>query len=149
MKDVIIYTDGSCQDNPGPGGWAAILKYGKHERILSGHNPATTNNRMEMQAALEALSSLNEPCRVRLHTDSQYLRKGFAHGWILGWRNRNWRTSSGHPVKNQDLWKALWEQAQIHQIQWIKVKAHADNRLNNRVDELAVRARNRGMWDGA
>ncbi|MDE2730489.1 MAG: ribonuclease HI [Bacteroidota bacterium] len=148
MKDVIIYTDGSCLNNPGPGGWAAILKYGKHERVLSGHSSATTNNRMEMQAALEALIALKEPCRVRLHTDSQYLRMGFAAGWILGWRSRNWRTSSGQPVKNQDLWQALWEQAQVHKIQWIKVKAHANNRLNNRVDGLAVKARNRGMRSG-
>ena len=145
MKRVTIYTDGSCQHNPGAGGWAALLKYGKRELILTGHDPATTNNRMEMQAALEALRALKSPCEVLLHTDSQYLRKGFADGWIIRWRHRNWKTSSGDPVKNQDLWQGLWEQAQIHDIKWIKVKAHANNKLNNRVDELAVKARNHGL----
>lgn len=149
MKRVTIYTDGSCKENPGPGGWAALLRYGKHERVLTGHSPATTNNRMEMQAALEALRALKFPCDVLLHTDSQYLRKGFSEGWINGWRHRNWKTSTGEPVKNKDLWQSLWEQAQFHRINWIKVKAHANDKLNNRVDELAVNARNRGLKCGS
>ena len=145
MKSVTIYTDGSCLPNPGPGGWAALLKYGKHERILTGQHPDTTNNRMEMTAALEALRSLRHPCKVKLHTDSQYLRRAFADGWIRNWQSRNWKNSAGDPVKNQDLWRDLWQQSQIHNLEWIKVKAHANNILNNRVDQLAAEARSGGI----
>lgn len=143
MKKVTIYTDGSCQGNPGPGGWAAILRYGKKERVLSGSSPDTTNNRMELNAALQALKALNERCDVKLHTDSQYLKRAFTDGWIDKWRSNGWMTANRQPVKNQDLWQALWNETQKHRVQWIKVKAHANNKLNNRVDRLAVSARER------
>lgn len=140
MKKVTIYTDGSCQGNPGPGGWAAILRYGKKERVLSGSSPDTTNNRMELNAALQALKALNERCDVKLHTDSQYLKRAFTDGWVDKWRSNGWMTVNRQPVKNQDLWQALWNETQKHRVQWIKVKAHANNKLNNRVDQLAVSA---------
>lgn len=140
MKKVTIYTDGSCQGNPGPGGWAAILRYGKKERVLSGSSPDTTNNRMELNAALQALKALNERCDVKLHTDSQYLKRAFTDGWVNKWRSNGWMTVNRQPVKNQDLWQALWNETQKHRVQWIKVKAHANNKLNNRVDQLAVSA---------
>ncbi|MCY3594741.1 MAG: ribonuclease HI [Bacteroidetes bacterium] len=140
MKKVTIYTDGSCQGNPGPGGWAAILRYGTEERVLSGGSPDTTNNRMELNAALQALKALKERCDVKLHTDSQYLKRAFTDGWIDKWRSNGWMTTNRQPVKNQDLWQALWNETQKHSVQWIKVKAHANNKLNNRVDQLAVSA---------
>lgn len=139
MKSVTIYTDGSCKGNPGPGGWAAILLCNKHERVLSGGVPNTTNNRMELKAALQALRALNERCDVKLHTDSQYLKRAFTDGWIKKWHSNGWMTSNRQPVKNQDLWEALWNETQRHHVQWIKVKAHANNKLNNRVDRLAVK----------
>ncbi|MXX96078.1 MAG: ribonuclease HI [Rhodothermaceae bacterium] len=140
MKKVTIYTDGSCQGNPGPGGWAAILRYGTEERVLSGGSLETTNNRMELNAALQALKALKERCDVKLHTDSQYLKRAFTDGWIDKWRSNGWMTTNRQPVKNQDLWQALWNETQKHSVQWIKVKAHANNKLNNRVDQLAVSA---------
>lgn len=143
MRTVTIYTDGSCEGNPGRGGWAAILRYNKHERVLTGGSPQTTNNRMEMTAALKALQSLKEPCAVKLHTDSQYLKRAFTDGWLNRWRSNGWLTSNKQPVKNQDLWNNLWSETQKHKVQWIKVKAHANNKLNNRADELAVAACNR------
>lgn len=141
MKNVIMYTDGSCSGNPGPGGWAAVLIYGKHRKEFSGAESPTTNNRMELKAAVEGLSKLNEPCRVELHTDSAYMHKAFTEGWIKKWVKNGWRTASKKPVENQDLWKQLIEQDERHNIVWKKVKGHADNVLNNRVDELAVQAR--------
>ena len=141
MKHVKIYTDGACSGNPGPGGWAAILIFGKHEKEYAGFEPHTTNNRMELRAAAEALSLLKEPCRVTLYTDSAYLFKAFAEGWIKKWQGNGWRTSSKKDVENQDLWKKLIEQDARHQIEWAKVKGHADDDLNNRVDRLAVAAR--------
>jgi len=143
MKTVTIYTDGSCEGNPGRGGWAAILKYKDKERIISGGEPETTNNRMELTAALKALQTLQTPCNVKLHTDSEYLKSAFTQRWIIKWQSNGWMTSQREPVKNQDLWKELWKQNQIHDVQWIKVKAHANNKLNNQVDQLAVKARNR------
>ena len=143
MRTVTIYTDGSCEGNPGRGGWAAILRYNKHERVLTGGSSQTTNNRMEMTAALKALQSLKEPCAVKLHTDSQYLKRAFTDGWLNRWRSNGWLTSNKQPVKNQDLWNDLWSETQKHKVQWIKVKAHANNKLNNRADELAVAACNR------
>ncbi len=140
MKKVTIYTDGSCRGNPGPGGWAAILRYKKRERVLSGGSPDTTNNRMELNAALQALKALKERCDVKLHTDSQYLKRAFTDGWIHKWHSNGWMTANRQPVKNQDLWEALWNETQKHRVQWIKVKAHANNKLNNRVDQLAVNA---------
>lgn len=142
MKEVNIYTDGSCEDNPGRGGWAAILQYDKKEKIVSGGSPETTNNRMELTAALKALQILNEPCIVKLHTDSQYLKRAFTDGWIARWRSNGWKNAKGEPVKNQDIWRELWDEAGKHRVTWIKVKAHANNKLNNRVDQLAVNARN-------
>ena len=140
MKKVTIYTDGSCEGNPGRGGWAAILRYNKKDRVLTGGSLQTTNNRMEMTAALKALQLLKEPCAVKLHTDSQYLRRAFTDGWLHRWHSNGWLTSNKQPVKNQDLWKDLWSEAQKHEVQWIKVKAHANNKLNNRADALAVAA---------
>lgn len=142
MKKVIVYTDGSCEGNPGRGGWAAIIRYNKNEKIVSGRSPDTTNNRMELTAALKALQALKEPCNVRLHTDSLYLKRAFTDGWIIRWRSNGWKNTSGEAVKNQDLWQALWDEVGKHQVTWIKVKAHANNKLNNRVDQLAVKARN-------
>lgn len=144
MKQVIIYTDGACSGNPGPGGWAAILRSGRHERIITGSERETTNNRMEMRAALESLTALKGPSRVRLHSDSAYLVNAFNEGWIANWQRNGWRTASKKPVENRDLWEALVAAASRHQIEWIKVKGHADNPLNNRVDELAVAAMNEG-----
>ncbi len=143
MKTITIYTDGSCEHNPGRGGWAAILKYNDKEQIISGGESITTNNRMELTAALRALQTLQTPYHVKLHTDSEYLKNAFTNNWIRKWQTNGWMTSRRIPVKNQDLWKELWKQNQIHDVQWIKVKAHANNILNNRVDQLAVEARNR------
>lgn len=140
MKEVIIYTDGACSGNPGPGGWAAMLLYDDQERTLTGSARDTTNNRMEMRAALEALRALTEPCVVKLHTDSAYLARAFNEGWLENWQNNGWKTSSKNPVQNKDLWKQLLEEADRHEVEWVKVKGHADDPLNNRVDELAVDA---------
>ncbi len=140
MKHIIIYTDGACSGNPGPGGWAAILRYGTLEREVSGGAPETTNNRMELTAALEALRALKEPCRVDLHTDSAYMHRAFTERWLDRWQRNGWKTASKKPVENQDLWEGLLEQAKRHQIKWIKVKGHADDEMNNRVDRLAVAA---------
>lgn len=140
QKEVIIYTDGACSGNPGPGGWAALLIYGQRSKELSGGAPQTTNNRMELQAAIEALKALTEPCRVELHTDSNYLAKAFNDGWLANWRRRGWKTASKKPVENQDLWRQLLPLTEKHDVAWIKVKGHADNELNNYVDRLAVSA---------
>jgi ribonuclease HI len=144
LKHIIIYTDGACSGNPGPGGWAAILKFGPHERVITGDDPQTTNNRMELTAALESLRTLTEPCQVDLHTDSAYLVRAFNDGWLDNWQRNGWRNAKKKPVENKDLWLGLLEQAQRHQINWIKVKGHADDDLNNRVDGLAVAARDIG-----
>lgn len=142
MKHVIIYTDGACSGNPGPGGWAAILQFGQHEKIISGADPDTTNNRMEMKAALEALRALKEPVKASLHTDSAYLSRAFNDGWLENWQKNGWRTASKKPVGNQDLWEELLKEAARHDVTWVKVKGHANDELNNRVDRLAVDA----MW---
>lgn len=140
MKEVIVYTDGACSGNPGPGGWGAILIYGKQQKEICGASPATTNNRMEMQAALEALQILTEPCLVRLHSDSAYLVNAFNAGWIENWLKRGWKKADKKPVENQDLWQQLLVAVQRHEVLWIKVKGHADDELNNAVDRLAVQA---------
>ncbi len=142
MKVITVYTDGACSGNPGPGGWAAVLLYEGRERVLSGAEPHTTNNRMELMAAIEALRALREPCTVRLHTDSTYLEKAFNAGWIASWIRSGWKTAAKKPVENRDLWEQLLEAAAPHRVTWIKVKGHADDPLNNRVDELAVAALN-------
>ena len=144
LKHVTIYTDGSCSGNPGPGGWAAILQFGPHERVITGDAKNTTNNRMELTAALEALRTLTEPCQVDLHTDSAYLVRAFNDGWLDNWQRNGWRNASKKPIENKDLWLGLLQQAERHRITWVKVKGHADNDMNNRVDELAVAARDIG-----
>jgi ribonuclease HI len=138
MDDLVIYTDGACSGNPGPGGWAAILVDGDASRTLSGGARQTTNNRMELSAALEALKALDAPHRVKLHSDSAYLTRAFNQGWLKNWQKNGWKTSSKKPVKNKDLWQGLLEQADRHEVTWIWVKGHADNPLNNMADELAV-----------
>lgn len=140
VKEVTIYTDGACSGNPGPGGWAALLLHGAHERVLTGGARLTTNNRMELQAAIEGLRALKQPCRVEIHTDSAYLQRAFTEGWIKNWQRNGWRTSSKKPVENQDQWEELIELVQKHDVKWVKVRGHADNELNNRVDRLAVAA---------
>lgn len=140
MKDVTIYTDGACSGNPGPGGWAAILIAGDDAKRLTGGERHTTNNRMELTAALEALKAIDEPATVTLHTDSAYLSNAFNKGWLESWQDNNWQTSSNNDVKNKGLWQALLEQAERHDVEWVWVKGHADNELNNMADELAVAA---------
>ena len=139
MKSVTLITDGSCLGNPGPGGWAAILRHGEHKRELSGADPETTNNRMEMTAVLEGLTALKERCRVTIEIDSEYVKKGITE-WMAGWKRRDWRTASKQPVKNQDLWRRLDEAVARHDIEWRWVKGHADHADNNRCDELAREA---------
>ncbi|MEZ4701393.1 MAG: ribonuclease HI [Rhodothermales bacterium] len=141
MKHVILYTDGACSGNPGPGGWAAILIHGGHRRELSGGEKHTTNNRMELMGAIGGLEALKEPCRVTIHTDSAYMLRAFTEGWLQKWQKNGWKTASKKPVENQDLWQRLLELEKKHQVEWSKVKGHADDELNNRCDELAVAAR--------
>lgn len=135
---VTIYTDGACSGNPGPGGWGAILISSERERELWGGEGRTTNNRMEMMAAIQALEALTRPCRVELHTDSQYLRQGITE-WISGWKARGWKTAAKAPVKNEDLWRRLDEARARHEVSWRWVKGHAGHPLNERADGLARR----------
>ena len=137
---VEIWTDGGCKPNPGPGGWAAILVYKGHERELTGAEAATTNNRMELTAAAAALESLTRPCHVVLHTDSEYLRNGITR-WHTGWVRKNWRTSSGDPVANMQLWQRVLAAAKPHAIEWKWVRGHAGDVMNERADVLATAAR--------
>lgn len=137
MKDVILYTDGACSFNPGPGGWAAILSFKGTEKELSGFVKETTNNRMELFAVIQGLRALKEPCNVSVHTDSAYVLNAFLKKWILGWEKNGWKTSKKEPVENQDLWKLLLHYTQIHKVTWVKVEGHADDELNNRCDKLA------------
>jgi len=136
MTQVEIYTDGACRGNPGPGGWAAILRYGDTEKEIAGGEALTTNNRMEMTAAAAGLEALKRPCRVRLYTDSQYVRDGITQ-WLPGWKVRNWRTADKKPVKNVDLWQRLDAAAAPHQVEWIWVRGHAGHPENERADALA------------
>ena len=140
MTDVTIYTDGACSGNPGPGGWAAIVIMGEEAERLTGGERHTTNNRMELTAALEALRALDAPAHVTLHTDSAYLSNAFNEGWLDNWQENNWQTSSNNDVKNKELWQALLDAADRHEVDWVWVKGHADNELNNMADELAVAA---------
>ena len=133
---VEIATDGACKGNPGPGGWGALLRFGGHEKELSGSETLTTNNRMELTAAIEALRILTRPCKVKLSTDSKYVMDGLTR-WIHGWRKNGWRTADKKPVKNVELWQALFAETQKHDIEWIWVKGHAGNADNERVDKLA------------
>jgi ribonuclease HI len=136
---IEIYTDGACRGNPGPGGWAALLQVGEHEKELSGAEALTTNNRMELTAVIRALESLKRPVRVRLYTDSQYVRRGITE-WLRAWKARDWRTVDRKPVKNQDLWQRLEEVSAPHQIEWHWVPGHAGVPGNERVDRLANEA---------
>lgn len=137
MKTVTIYTDGACSGNPGPGGWGAILMYGDHRKELSGYEPKTTNNRMEIMAAIEAIRALKGPCHVKLYSDSAYLVNAFLQNWLGNWQRNGWVNSKKDPVENQDLWRELLAVIRPHRVEWIKVKGHADNPYNNRCDELA------------
>jgi ribonuclease HI len=139
VKHVTLHTDGGCHGNPGPGGWAAVLRYGKHLRELSGAEAATTNNRMELRAAIEALSALKEPCEVELFTDSTYVRDGISK-WLPFWKSNGWVTLKRRPVKNEDLWRALDSAAQRHRIVWRWLKGHAGHPDNERCDQLAREA---------
>jgi ribonuclease HI len=148
-KHVTIYTDGACSGNPGPGGWAAVLRYedrnrSLHERVLVGYEAETTNNRMELTAVVEALAALKERVSAAVHTDSAYVANAFEEGWITGWQRRGWRTADRQPVKNRDLWERLLALTARHDVRFVKVKGHADDALNNRVDRLAVAAMNEG-----
>jgi ribonuclease HI len=136
--NVAIWTDGACSGNPGPGGWGAILRYGTSEKDLCGGEPHTTNNRMELVAAISALEALSRPCEVELHTDSQYLRGGVT-GWMHKWKRNGWRTADKKPVKNDDLWRRLDAATERHQIDWRWVKGHAGDEMNERADALARR----------
>lgn len=137
MKKITIYTDGACSGNPGPGGWGALLYYQGHNKELSGGEPHTTNNRMELMAAIAALEALKEPCQADIYTDSAYLYRAFQDGWLKSWQKNNWKTSTKKDVENQDLWKRLLAQTSVHQVVWHKVKGHSDNADNNRCDALA------------
>ena len=139
MTKVEIFTDGACKGNPGPGGWGAIIRAGDNEKELSGGEPLTTNNRMEMLAAIRALQALKRPCEVVLHTDSIYLRDGITK-WIHGWRRNGWKTADRKPVKNAELWQELLDAAEPHQVEWHWVKGHAGHPENERADKLACDA---------
>lgn len=136
IKVVEIFTDGACRGNPGPGGWGVLLRYGQTEKELWGGEKNTTNNRMELVAAIRGLEMLKRPCEVILTTDSQYVRKGITE-WMANWKKRNWRTSARKPVKNDDLWRQLDELSKPHKIEWQWVKGHSGHRENERVDQLA------------
>jgi len=142
MKQITIYTDGACSGNPGPGGWGAVLQYKDTVREMSGGEDKTTNNRMELLGAISALSSLKEPCEVSLFTDSQYLAKAINEGWLKGWKAKNWKRKDGE-LKNIDLWQTIDNLLSVHTVTFHWVKGHADNKYNNRCDELAVSERDK------
>lgn len=141
MKTVSIFTDGSCNTQSGDGGWAYLLRFGSKDKEVASYVPNTTNNRMELSAAVEGLKALTEPCNVILTTDSQYLRKAFTDGWLDNWQQNGWRTANRQPVKNKDLWLELLSLSQTHTITWTWTKGHANHPENERVDSLALRAR--------
>lgn len=138
MKEVNVYTDGACSGNPGKGGYCAILIYGGIEKVVSGFEDNTTNNRMELLAAIMGLKALKEPCKVNLYSDSQYLINAFNEGWLNSWQQNNWKNSNKKEVKNVDLWKEIIDLTNIHDVTFIKVKGHSDNEYNNRCDKIAV-----------
>lgn len=138
MKDVHIYTDGACSGNPGPGGWGAILRYGQQEKELSGGERDTTNNRMELTAAIRALEALREPCRVTLYSDSRYMVDGMTKGWAKGWKAKGWIKADKKPALNPDLWDRLLTLCETHSVSFQWVRGHAENPYNNRCDEMAV-----------
>ncbi|MGE5558036.1 MAG: ribonuclease HI [Bacillota bacterium] len=151
MKEVSIYTDGACKGNPGPGGWGAILIYGGMEKELQGYEESTTNNRMELTAAINGLSALNRPCRVKIYSDSAYLVNAFQKGWIDKWMRNNWLAAGGQPVENRDLWEILLSLTRKNEVKWIKVSGHSGDKYNARCDALATGAikmrLNRGRID--
>ena len=140
MKAIEIYTDGACSGNPGPGGWGVVLLYQGNKKELSGYQAQTTNNRMELFAAIQGLAALREPCEVTLYSDSSYLINAFEKHWLDNWQRNGWKTSSKSPVENQDLWKLLLLHVKNHRVRFVKVKGHSDNAYNNRCDEMAVAA---------
>ena len=140
MDEVVIYTDGACSGNPGPGGWGAILMYRDVEKEISGGSKDTTNNIMELTAVIEALKLLKFPCEVQVYSDSSYVVNTFLQGWIYNWIKKNWKTSGNDEVKNKELWKELYSLTKIHKVEFIKVKGHSDNEYNNRCDKMAVTA---------
>ena len=140
MKEVVIYTDGACKGNPGPGGWAALLLYKEQKKEISGSEPHTTNQRMELTAAVEGLRLLKEPCRVRLYSDSAYLVNAFQQRWLEKWKINGWQTRNKQPVENQDLWRELLNLSSYHRVEWIKVKGHSTDANNNLCDRLAQEA---------
>lgn len=137
MQKVTIYTDGACSGNPGPGGWGAILMYNEHKKEISGSEPETTNNKMELTAVIKALECLKRECEIDLYSDSAYVINAFEKGWIYNWRENGWRTKDKEEVKNRELWEKLYEQTKVHKIIWNKVKGHSDNESNNRCDKIA------------
>lgn len=140
---VLIYTDGACSGNPGPGGWAALLSWNKKEKEISGGEPRTTNNRMEMRAIIEAMKTLKKPCKVEIRSDSALIINAFKQGWVDSWLKRNWKKADKKPVENRDLWEEMLKVMEPHQVVWKKVKGHADDERNNHVDKLAVKASKR------
>jgi ribonuclease HI len=140
LPEVVIYTDGACSGNPGPGGWAALLRYGPHRKELTGYEAHTTNQRMELMGAIKGLEALKRPCSVKLHSDSAYLINAFQRKWIEKWQHNGWLNVKKQPVDNQDLWKRLVALTEKHQVRWIKVEGHSDDELNNRCDYLAKQA---------
>lgn len=147
MKEVIIYTDGACSGNPGPGGWGTVLRYGDYEKEMSGYAPGTTNNRMEIMAAIEGLAALKQPCMVTICSDSAYLVNAFEKGWIENWKINGWKNASKQPVENQDLWMILLMSIKKHkhEVRFVKVSGHADDAYNNRCDKLARDAVKEGI----
>lgn len=138
LPEVIVYTDGACSGNPGPGGWGAILIHGSKEKELSGGEAHSTNNRMEMMAVIEALKAMNKPCHVKIHSDSALIINAMTKGWIQNWQKKGWRKADKKPVENKDLWEAMLKAMGNHKVSWIKVKGHSGLELNERVDQLAV-----------
>ena len=140
MEKVVIYTDGACSGNPGPGGWGSILMYKENKKEIAGVKKDTTNNIMELTAVIEGLKLLKFPCEVELYSDSAYVVNAFEQGWIYNWVKNNWKTAGKDPVKNQELWKELYDLTKTHKVKFNKVKGHSDNEYNNRCDELARNA---------
>lgn len=136
---VVLYTDGACSGNPGPGGWGAMLIWNGKKKEISGGEPNTTNNRMEMRAVIEGLKALNKPCHVKIHSDSALIINTFTKGWIETWQKKGWKKADKKPVENRELWEEMLNVSKSHKVSWIKVKGHSDDNLNNRVDELAVK----------
>jgi ribonuclease HI len=143
LAEVDLWTDGACSGNPGPGGWAALLRMGPHERVVSGGEALTTNNRMELTAVVRGLAALTRPCRVRVYIDSSYVKNAFTKGWLVRWQRNGWTTRAKEPVKNRELWQALVTEVARHQIEWVKVAGHAGVEHNERVDQIACAERDR------